>query len=86
MFDRNKGILYKLYNHARRKNPGLKGKIVLRLTIAPSGKVNSIEIVSSELNDPKLETRLVRRIRNFDFGAKNVESMSVTYPIEFLPS
>jgi TonB family protein len=86
VFDRNKGILYKLYNHARRKNPGLKGKIVLRLTIAPSGKVNSIEIVSSELNDPKLETRLVRRIRNFDFGAKNVESMSVTYPIEFLPS
>lgn len=86
VFDQNKGKLYSIYNRARRKNPNLKGKIVLQISIAPSGKVTSISIVSSELNDPKLESRLLSRIKQFNFGAKKVEKITVTYPIEFLPS
>ncbi len=86
VFDRNKGKLYSIYNRARRQNPGLKGKIVLEITIAPSGAVTKIRVVSSELNDPKLERSLLSRIKLFNFGAKNVEAVTVTYPIEFLPS
>ena len=86
IIDRNKGKLYSVYNRALRRNPGLKGKIILELTIAPSGKVVKIRIVSSELGDPKLESGLVSRIKLFDFGARNVEQVTVTYPIEFLPS
>lgn len=86
VFDRHKGALFSLYNRARRTNPGLKGKIILKITIAPSGKVTKLEVVTSELGDQQLEDRLVRRIRNFDFGAMNVEPVTVTYPIEFLPS
>jgi TonB family protein len=86
VFDQNKSKLYSIYNRARRKNPNLKGKIVLEITIAPSGKVSRIRVVSSELNDPKLESRLLSRIKQFNFGAKKVEQVTVTYPIEFLPS
>lgn len=86
VFDQNKSKLYSIYNRARRKNPGLKGKIVLAITIAPSGQVTKIKIVSSELNDKKLESRLVSRIKQFKFGAMPVEKVTVTYPIEFLPS
>jgi len=86
VFDRNKGAIYALYNRELRKNPTLAGKVVLRLTIAPSGEVTTCEIVSSELHDPKLERRLRRRVTLFDFGAKEVESVTITYPIEFLPA
>lgn len=86
VFDQNKSKLYSVYSRARRKNPDLKGKIVLEITIQPSGKVTSVRIISSELNDPKLERRLVSRIKLFNFGAKKVEPIKVTYPIEFLPS
>lgn len=86
IFDQNKGKLYSVYNRALRKNPGLKGKIILQLTIAPNGKVVKIKVISSELDDTKLEAGLLSRIRLFDFGAKDVEQMTVTYPIEFLPS
>lgn len=86
VFDQNKSKLYSIYNRARRTNPNLKGKIVLQITIAPSGKVTSIKVVTSELNDPKLESRLVSRIKLFNFGAQDVERVTVTYPIEFLPS
>ena len=86
VFDRNKSGLYSSYNRARRKNPGLKGKIVLEITISPGGKVTNVRIISSELNDTKLESRIVARIKTFDFGAEKVETITVTYPIEFLPS
>ena len=86
VFDQNKSKLYSIYNRARRTNLNLKGKIVLEITISPSGKVTQIKVVSSELNDPKLESRLVNRIKLFSFGALKVEQVIVTYPIEFLPS
>lgn len=86
VFDQNKSKLYSLYNRARRTNPNLKGKIVLEITVSPGGKVTQIKVVSSELNDPKLESRLVKRIKLFSFGALKVEQVIVTYPIEFLPS
>ncbi len=86
VFDQNKSVLYSLYNRARRKNPGLKGKIILELTITPSGKVTQIKIVSSELNDAKLESSILKRIKQFNFGAQEVKEVKVTYPIVFLPS
>lgn len=85
VFDRNKGKLYSLYNRALRTNAGLRGKVVLRLAISPSGEVLKCDIVSSELNDPQLEKRLLTRIRMFDFGALDVVSTEVTYPIDFFP-
>lgn len=86
VFDQNKGRIYGIYNRALRRNPTLQGKVVLKLTIQPSGKVSDCQVVSSELNDSDLESKLVRRIKLIDFGAKDVAVMTVTYPIDFLPS
>jgi TonB family protein len=86
VFDRNKGSIYTLYNRALREDPTLQGKLVLKLTIAPSGQVTDCQLISSELRSPELERKLLARIRQFDFGAKSVEVMVVTYPIDFLPS
>ena len=85
VFDRNKGKLYSLYNRALRKDSTLKGKVVLRLTILPSGKVSAIEIVSSDLAAPRLERKLKARIRMFDFGPAEVAETTITYPIDFFP-
>jgi len=86
VMDRHKSMLHSLYRRARRTHPGLKGKIVLEITILPSGKVSKIRIVSSELQDKSLERDLVSRIKLFDFGAKPVETLTLTIPVEFLPS
>ncbi len=86
VFDKNKGGIYSIYNRALRKDPSLQGKVVLKLTIAPSGRVTQCKVVSSELNNPALERKLVARVKLFKFGARNVDTMVTTYPIEFLPS
>ena len=86
VFDRNKGAIYSVYNRALRKDPTLQGKVVLQLTIAPSGKVTLCKLVSSELHDAALGTKISQRIKLFDFGAKDVETVTITYPIDFLPA
>jgi len=86
VFDRNKGAIYALYNRALRANPTLQGKVVLRLTITPDGVVSFCEVVSSELNDPDLEQRLVQRILLFQFDPKDVEAITTTKPIDFFPA
>ncbi len=84
--DKNKSKLHAIYRRARRSDPGIQGKIVLEITILPSGKVESVRMTSSELQNTKLETRIIARVKQFDFGAQNVKKVTVTYPIEFLPS
>lgn len=85
-FDQHKGALYALYARERRRSPDLEGRIVLRITIAPSGEVTDVQVLSSELNSPSLESGIVARIKMFRFEAMDVDEMIVTYPIEFLPS
>lgn len=86
VFDRNKGAIFALYNRALRQDPTLEGKLVLRLTIAPSGEVTFCEVVSSELGDPELERKLVQRVQLFRFEAKDVEAITTTKPIDFFPA
>jgi TonB family protein len=86
VFDRNKSAIYALYSRALRELPELQGKVVVQLTIAPSGEVTDCRVVSSELDDAELERKLVARIRMFRFEAKDVEAMTTTKPIEFFPA
>jgi len=86
VFERNKGAIYAIYNRALREDPSLQGKVVVELKIAPSGGVVDCRVVSSELKASELESKLLARIRQFDFGAKDVDQMVVTWPVDFLPS
>ena len=86
VFERNKGAIYALYNRALREEPGLQGKVVVELKISPGGEVVGVRVVSTELKTPELEQKLLARIRQFDFGAKDVDMMVVSWPVDFLPS
>jgi periplasmic protein TonB len=86
IFDRNKGAIYSLYSRALRDMPDLQGKMVLEFTISPTGEVTMCRVVSSELNDPELEKKIVARVRLFRFEAKDVETITTTKPIDFFPA
>lgn len=86
VLDANKSAIFALYTRALRDNPDLQGKVVLELVIAPTGEVTGCRVVSSELNDPELERKLVARIKLIHFPAMDVEPLTVTHPIEFFPA
>ncbi len=43
-------------------------------------------VVSSELKDPELEGKIVAMVRLFRFEAKDVDTITVTKPIDFFPA
>lgn len=86
VFDKNKGAIFALYGRALRDNPAMQGKVVVEITIAPSGDVTAARIVSSELNDPDFENKLLARIRLFKFEARDVAPLTSTKPIDFFPA
>ncbi len=86
VFDKYKGALQTIYQRALRKDPTLQGKVVFELTINAAGKIVKCIIISSELGSKSLERRLISRVKSFRFAAKNVATVTVTMPIDLLPS
>jgi len=86
VFDRYKASFYRLYNRALRNDPTLKGQMVLRLTIEPDGSVSMCKLQSSDMNAPELGSQVVSIVLTINFGAKEVQAVTISYPIDFLPA
>ena len=86
VLDRHKGALYALYNRELESDPSLQGRVVLSLTISPSGNVTDCRVTASELDSSAFQSKLVQRMRAIDFGPKpEAPTVTTTVPIEFLP-
>ena len=87
VFDRYKAALYRLYNRELRRDPRLRGQLVLQLTIEPDGSVSMCELYSSDMDAPALAEQVVQRVSTFDFGAKeDIVAVTIIYPIDFVPA
>ena len=87
VFDRYKAALYRIYNRELRKDPTLRGKMLLRISIESSGAVSLCIVESTDLASPELVAKIVERIKRFNFGPKEgVPKMTILYPIDFLPA
>ncbi|MBN2013029.1 TonB family protein [candidate division KSB1 bacterium] len=67
------------YTRELKRNPDLKGKVVVRFTIEPSGKVSKVDVVSTTLNNPRVERCILSKIRRWDdFGPIDASLGSAT--------
>jgi protein TonB len=85
VFEQHKGAIYAIYNRALRRDPEIQGKYVFHIVIEPNGKISTIELISSELENGALERKLLARIRLIDFGPDDVVATPVNYKFDFLP-
>ena len=86
VFDRYKSAFYRDYNRELRRNPTLQGKMVLRLTIEPDGSVSMCQLQSTDMDAPDLVAQVVNRVKTINFGPKDVQAVTIVYPIDFLPA
>jgi len=85
-FEENKGRIYRIYNQELKRNRTLRGKIVFRIVIQPSGSVSSCTVHSSTVGDKMLEQKIAEGIRTVNFGAKHAPVTTILYPIDFIPT
>ncbi len=85
IMEQHKGAIYSIYNRALRQNPALQGKMVVKIVIDPNGRIVEASLVSSELGDSALESKILQRIKLITFPASNVARTTITQTFDFLP-
>jgi len=72
------------YSAAIRGNPKLKGKMVVRFRIDPSGKVPLAVSVESSLEDGAFIAVVLEKIRHWTFNPPAGQTVEVLYPFVFV--
>ncbi len=76
------GEVRRCYQQAVADKPGLAGRVVVKIVIAPSGAVTSAAISSSTVDHKGMEACLVARIESWKFPAAE-NPTTLTYPFQF---
>lgn len=77
--------LEKVYTDAIRRNPGLRGKLLVRFRFDPSGKIQHAESVEGDLRDPAFVNTVLNKIRTWTFDPVEGHTVEVLYPLVFIP-
>ncbi|MET0355823.1 MAG: AgmX/PglI C-terminal domain-containing protein [Cellvibrio sp.] len=85
VMEQYKASFFSIYNRALKEDATLQGKVVVKIVIDPAGQVIDASIVSSELNNPALESKILAKIKSINFATANVARSTINYSFDFLP-
>src|SRR5262249_45511371 len=74
------------YERELKRNPRLKGKIVVRFSILPSGRSGEIDFEQDTLGNEVVSSCIRSVIRGWVFPFKPSDAVSVAYPFVFSPA
>ncbi len=77
VINKNKASVEYCYQSQLKLDPNLRGEIVVRFDILPDGRVGSVKIISSTLNNSKVERCIQRSIRRWSNFPKLHDSRSI---------
>lgn len=72
------------YSRAMRRDPNLKGRLLVRFRIDPSGVVLHAELADRSAGDSAFGTAILERIRNWTFEPTGGLTVDVLYPFVFV--
>ncbi|WNG39097.1 AgmX/PglI C-terminal domain-containing protein [Archangium violaceum] len=74
------------YEKELKRNPNLKGKVLVRFSIRPTGRTGEIEIEENTLGSDAVASCIRAVIRGWVFPFKPDDDVSVAYPFVFSPA
>jgi hypothetical protein len=72
------------YTMALRRNPELKGKILIRFQIDASGKIRQAEAMEASFRDEPFLSAVVEKVHRWTFEPTGGRTVEVLYPLVFL--
>lgn len=86
VLDRNKDKIYAVYHQHLDSKPSLAGRVVLRLMIAPDGRVVRNDMVRSSIDDTEFTSAVQKTVSEINFGVvRDHINMSIDFPLDFNP-
>ena len=64
-----------------KENPGLSGKLILRVKLKPSGQVEQVRLASSSFQGTAIEEYLVKEIKRWKFPSFEGQAFELEYPL-----
>lgn len=81
-----KGAIQGCYEKELKRNPGLKGKVVVRFAITPAGRTSDIDIEENTLGNEAVASCIKTVVRGWIFPFKPESEVPVAYPFVFAPA
>lgn len=81
-----KGAIQQCYEKELKRNPSLKGKVVVRFNITPAGRTSEIDIEENTLGNEAVASCIKTTIRGWVFPFKPDSDVPVAYPFVFAPA
>jgi hypothetical protein len=81
-----KAAIVACYEKELKRNPTMKGKVVVRFAISTSGRATEIEIEENTLNNDAVSSCIRAIIRTWVFPFKPESEVPVAFPFVFTPS
>lgn len=81
-----RGAIQSCYEKELKRNPSLKGKIVVRFSITTSGRTSDIEIEENTLANEAVGSCIKTTIRGWNFPFKPDSDVPVAFPFVFAPA
>ena len=78
------GIRY-CYDNELKKNPGLRGKLVVNLTVLANGKVSDVFVVEDNMGSSAVTNCVLSQIRGWQFPSIPLGTTSFKTPFVFTP-
>ena len=77
------GAIRGCYERELKRNPGLKGKVVVRFNITPAGRAGDVRIEENTLGSPEVSSCITGLMRSWIFPFKPPDEVPVQYPFLF---
>jgi len=81
-----KGAIQQCYEKELKRNPSLKGKVVVRFSITPAGRTSDIDVEENTLGNEAVASCIKTTIRGWVFPFKPDSEVPVAYPFVFAPA
>jgi len=74
-----------LYEKEKRVTPDLKGKVNIEFSVVADGSVSKARVISTTVNNPALERKLLTAVHRWNFGKvrDDSETLTLSYPFVF---
>ncbi len=80
------GLIKACYENALKRNPNLRGKVVIRFTILETGGVADVSASQSSLSSPEVASCIMNTMRGWRTPFRPGGPVTVEYPFLFTPS
>lgn len=80
VFKKRKSAIRSCYEETLRSKPDAEGKVKIRFTIGPAGRITEITVVENSTGSEKLSDCIQRKVKGWRFDKPENGSVTYTYP------